>query len=220
MPWSGSAGLAEPTIACRTLPMNAPLLYPRAMLSSCCALPRWVLLCGLMVVATTAAHATPRMAIAPGMASIHDGCDDMTLATERGLERDRSDDGDDGDDDTHANGAAFVDVDVVVPCAMIDSGALGPDCHDAAIYVVTTHGTPLCRIDLATLAASRSADAIEDGPPASSTSPGGWALSPGTCVETVSMRIPRPRVVELPAARGPHGLGRGRDVVACVPRPS
>jgi hypothetical protein len=185
-----------------------------------CAPPRWVLLCGLVLVAATAAQATSARATrAPAHSTVNDDCDEMTLATGReyGHERDRRDD----DEGTHtASGPTFVNADVVVPCAMIDSGALGPDCHDAAFYVVTTHGTPLCRIDLQTVASARSTDTIDDGPPASSTSPHGSALSPGTSVDTRSWRIPRSGVVELPAARGPRGLDGGRDVSGFVPRPS
>ena len=162
-----------------------------------------------MVVSATTARAT----IASSVTAAHDDCDEMTLASER----DRVDDDDDDDD---AAGPSFVHSDVVVPCALIDSGALGPDCHDAAVYVVTTHGTTLCRIDIATLASSRSTDTIDDGPPASSTTHGGHVLSPGTSVETSSPRIPRPGVFDVHAARGPLGLDRGRDVVGFVPPPS
>jgi hypothetical protein len=164
-----------------------------------------------MVVSATAARAI----VVPSVAAAHDDCDEMTLASER----DRVDD-DDGDGGGDAAGPSFVHSDVVVPCALIDSGALGPDCHDAAVYVVTTHGTTLCRIDIATLASSRSTDTIDDGPPASSTTHGGHVLSPGTSVETSSPRIPRPGVFDVPAARGPLGPDRGRDVVGFVPPPS
>jgi hypothetical protein len=60
---------------------------------------------------------------------------------------------DDCDDVTPADGLRRVDaaagmhaVEVVVPCALIDSGALGVDCADA-FYVVNPQGTVLCRVE-------------------------------------------------------------------------
>lgn len=37
---------------------------------------------------------------------------------------------------------------VILPCAMVESDQLGPWCVDAAVYLVTTKGTLLCRVSL------------------------------------------------------------------------
>jgi hypothetical protein len=221
--------------------MGAALLYPRAMASARFALSQWVLLGGLMFMAATTAHATTAYAttayattahattahatspsavsargmIDPAIAVAHDDCDEMTLVNERERERALS-------DDPRDNAARLVEVEVVVPCAMLDSGALGADCHDAAVYVVTTHGTPLCRLDLTTLAAasSRSTDRLEDGPSGSSPRPSGGVLGPAAFNDLATLSILPPAVAELPAPPGPRGLDRGRDVEGSFPRPS
>jgi len=69
---------------------------------------------------------------------------------------------DDCDDVTPVDAArrfepAMVAGEVVVPCAMVDSGAFGANCADA-FYVLTPQGIALCRLD--TLIAS----AVPDGP--------------------------------------------------------
>jgi hypothetical protein len=47
--------------------------------------------------------------------------------------------------------APLVNVDVIVPCALIDEGLLGADCADA-FYVMSPQGIALCRVDLLTWA--------------------------------------------------------------------
>ena len=37
---------------------------------------------------------------------------------------------------------------LILPCAMVESDQLGPWCVDAAVYLVTTSGTLLCRVSL------------------------------------------------------------------------
>ena len=111
-------------------------------------------------------------------------------------------------------------VEVVVPCAMIESGALGPDCHDAAFYVVNTQGTLLCRVDIAVLGASTSTDTLEDGPPATPYASGGHALPPAAVVDVTLPRVPPPSCHDVDAAVGPPGLDDGRDAAGFSPRPS
>ena len=50
---------------------------------------------------------------------------------------------------------------LVVPCAMVDSGVLGPACQDVAFYVVNQHGTLLCRAELWVFAQNSSVPAVE-----------------------------------------------------------
>jgi hypothetical protein len=158
------------------------------------------LLCGLLVslwsTTATATTTTPD----------RDDCDEMTRVVDV-----------DGDGD----GVASPDVvEVVVPCAMVESGALGPDCHDAAFYVVNTQGTLLCRVDVAVLTVSQQSDTLEDGPPATPHASGGHALPPAAFVDVTLPRVPPPAVHDLAAAVGPPGLDDGRDVIGFSPRPS
>jgi hypothetical protein len=109
-------------------------------------------------------------------------------------------------------------VEVVVPCAMVDSGVLGADCHDAAFYVVNQQGTLLCRIDVALLTTTAPASAIEQAPPTESTQP---SSAPGpVVVVTVELPLLPQRVDSLPLAVGPVGLGAGIDVDSSRLRPS
>jgi len=71
---------------------------------------------------------------------------------------------DDCDDVTPIDGAHRVDnsvglhaVDTIVPCALVDSGVVGPECADA-FYVVNHQGTVLCRVELL-------AFSVDDGKP-------------------------------------------------------
>ncbi len=56
---------------------------------------------------------------------------------------------------------------LILPCAMVESDQLGPWCVDAAVYLVTTSGTLLCRVSLPAvdLSTSSSSD-VEDRDPA------------------------------------------------------
>jgi hypothetical protein len=155
------------------------------------------LLCGLLVSlwSTTATATADR-----------DDCDEMTRAV----------DVDDGGRDVV--GPELVEV--VVPCAMIESGALGPDCHDAAFYVVNPQGTLLCRVDVAVLAVSHQTDTLEDGPPATPYASGGHALPPAAAVDVILPRVPPASCHDVDAAVGPPGLDHGRDVAGFSPRPS
>jgi hypothetical protein len=51
-------------------------------------------------------------------------------------------------------------VGVVLPCAMAESGALGPWCQDAVVLMVTTTGVVLCEIELFAMEAWAPADEI------------------------------------------------------------
>jgi hypothetical protein len=109
-------------------------------------------------------------------------------------------------------------VEVVVPCAMVDSGVLGADCHDAAFYVVNQQGTLLCRIDVALLSTTAPASSVEHAPPNHSTQP---SSAPGPAVIiTVELPLLPQRVDSVPRAVGPVGLGAGVDVDASRLRPS
>lgn len=157
------------------------------------------LLCGLLVsLWSTMATATT---------IDRDDCDEMTRVVDvDAVERDA------------VVGPEFVEV--VVPCAMIESGALGPDCHDAAFYVVNPQGTLLCRVDVAVLGASTATDTLEDGPPATPYASGGHALPPAAVVDVTLPRVPPPSCDDVDAAVGPPGLDHGRDVAGFSPRPS
>ncbi len=41
------------------------------------------------------------------------------------------------------------DAELILPCAIAESGVLGPACQDAPMYVVTHGGVVLCQVDLA-----------------------------------------------------------------------
>ncbi len=187
---------SPPTVRCRT-PGDC---YIRAAVSSGLRLPSlFCLLCGLLVsLWSSAATATDR-----------DDCDEMTRVI----------DVDVYDADREAVGGPEL-VEVVVPCAMVESGALGPDCHDAAFYVVNTQGTLLCRVDVAMLGTSTSTDTLEDGPPATPYASGGHVLPPAAVVDVTLPRVPPAACHDVDAAMGPPGLDGGRDVAGFSPRPS
>ena len=122
------------------------------------------------------------------------------------------------DVDDGRSGAEPRSVEVVVPCAMVDSGVWGADCHDAAFYVVNQQGTLLCRIDVALLTTTAPASSIEQAPPTESTQP---SSAPGPlAVVTVELPLLPQRVDSVPRAVGPIGLGAGIDVDASRLRPS
>ena len=81
-----------------------------------------------------------------------DDCDDMSV--EADADKVEADE----DHEDHA--------DVVVPCAMADSGVLGDGCADAAFYVVNQHGTLLCRVELTVFTNATSAPAVDTAPAA------------------------------------------------------
>lgn len=61
----------------------------------------------------------------------------------------------------------------IIPCAMVESGVLGPACGDATFYVVTDAGVMLCTVDIDTFqltsAPSRSVETAPAAPAASWT---------------------------------------------------
>ena len=107
---------------------------------------------------------------------------------------------------------------VVVPCAMVDSGLLGADCHDAAFYVVNQAGTLLCRLDVMVLGASTSTSTIDDSQPAAA--PFHVSVVAPAMVSYVDLRIAPAGSVDLPRAVGPTLLGPADDYVSFSPRPS
>jgi len=110
-------------------------------------------------------------------------------------------------------------VEVVVPCGLVDSGALGPDCHDAAFYVVNHQGTLLCRVDVAVLGANVPTSSIDDGPPADAPSPSS-VMAPAAVTVAIDLQVLPARVDDVARAVGPPGLGGGIDVDGTRPRPS
>lgn len=83
-----------------------------------------------------------------------DDCDDMSV---------EANDDDDAPD--------LSDREVVVPCAMAESGALGPACTDAAFYVVNQHGTLLCRVELTMFTNATTTPIVEQAPAAPAGGP-------------------------------------------------
>ena len=82
-------------------------------------------------------------------------CDDVTL------------------EENHREGAWLEPVltSVIIPCAMVESGQLGPDCKDANFYVVNQVGTALCQVELSLFAAAHSLPVVERAPWAHGGSP-------------------------------------------------
>ena len=181
----------RPSGGCYTGRIVVPGLRPPSLLC---------LLCGLLVsLWSSTATATDR-----------DDCDEMTRVVDVA----------DAERDDVASDERVERVELVVPCAMVESGALGPDCHDAAFYVVNPHGTLLCRIDVAMLGTSTSTDTLEDGPPATPYASGGHVLPPAAVVDVTLPRVPPAACHELDTTVGPPGLDGGRDVAGFSPRPS
>lgn len=109
-------------------------------------------------------------------------------------------------------------VEVVVPCGLVDSGALGPDCRDAAFYVVNHQGTLLCRVDVSVLGVNTHSSSVSDGPPAHAPQPSS-ALAPAIAV-TIDLQVLPARIDDVAHAVGPHGIGAGIDIDTSRPRPS
>lgn len=107
---------------------------------------------------------------------------------------------------------------VVVPCGLVESGALGPDCHDAAFYVVNATGTLLCRLDVMVLSSSTSSNTIDDRAPASAPHPVG-SMQPALA-SVFELHLPAVAVVDVPRACGPPPLLPADDHVHDDPRPS
>jgi len=109
-------------------------------------------------------------------------------------------------------------IELIVPCAVVDSGVLGPDCAAADFYVVNGSGTLLCRVDLAVLAHAPKSSTIEDAPPAAaSTTP--YAAPPATS-QALAFALHPPLITDVMGAAGVAGLDEGIDLVAFRPRPS
>jgi hypothetical protein len=85
----------------------------------------------------------------------------------------------------------------VVPCAMIESGLLGPACEDAAFYVVTQAGVLLCSVDLDTLAVQQSATPVVERAPAPAAATFGGGLAANALVPEAAA-VPPCFVRDLP----------------------
>lgn len=107
---------------------------------------------------------------------------------------------------------------VVVPCGLVESGALGPDCHDAAFYVVNSMGTLLCRLDVMVLQSSASSNTIDDREPSAAPHPVGGAQP--ALASVFALQLPAIAIVDVLRACGPPSLFPADDHVHDDPRPS
>lgn len=119
---------------------------------------------------------------------------------------------------TFADDGAPLLTEVVVPCAMVDSGLLGADCHDAAFYVVNQTGTLLCRLDVMVLGLSTATSTIEGSQPASASVHVGVFVA--AIASVVDIHFAPAGSIDLPRAVGPTLLGPADDHVSFSPRPS
>lgn len=92
----------------------------------------------------------------------------------------------------------------VLPCAMVESGVLGPACTDATFYVVTDAGVLLCTVDVDTFDTFALAQAptrsVEDSPAAPAGTVGAGLA--GFAVVPDSARLPPCLARDLPRAPG------------------
>jgi hypothetical protein len=137
-----------------------------------------------------------------------DGCDDMSVI-------------DAVDVDPAAAGLAAVDAsvhEVVIPCALVESGALGPDCQDANFYVVNQTGTLLCRVDVAVFNVAAAAPVVEQAPAAPAA--GGAAVACAAVVDVNLLVPPPPGYFERAIVVLQPGLSASDAHVSGRPRPS
>ncbi len=117
-----------------------------------------------------------------------------------------------------ASRASFLenDTEVVVPCALIDSGAFGMDCVDA-FYVLNPQGVTLCRVSLWSLVDADDTPALETHDDASQSPMGSWAV--GLMPERgIGPQPPVARMIEGPLAH--WGGARLEGFRRMDPRPS
>lgn len=108
--------------------------------------------------------------------------------------------------------------DVVVPCAMADSGVLGDGCADAAFYVVNQHGTLLCRVELTLFTNASSAPAVDTAPAAPVAGP---SVSIVAAVVPLLPELPPPGGFKETARLGTGTLLGAADAhLSDRPRPS
>ncbi|HEY1099302.1 MAG TPA: hypothetical protein VGF99_10245 [Myxococcota bacterium] len=145
------------------------------------------------------AHAETRAARGPAHERHDDDCDEMTMVA--------------------SDLEAPVVAEVIVPCAMVDSGMLGSDCHDAAFYVVNQAGTLLCRLDTMVLSANVASSSIDDGQPGSASVH--VATAHAGIATVVDLTLPDiAGFIDLPRAVGPLLIGPADDHASFSPRPS
>lgn len=138
-----------------------------------------------------------------------DGCDDMSVVDAA------------IDVDPAVAGLAAVDAtvhEVVVPCALVESGALGPDCQDANFYVVNQTGTLLCRVDVAVFHVAAAAPVVEQAPAAPAA--GGAAVACAAVVDVDLLVPPPPGYFERAIVALQPGLAASDAHVSGRPRPS
>jgi hypothetical protein len=113
---------------------------------------------------------------------------------------------------------ALAPSDVVVPCAMVESGVLGPACQDAAFYVVNQHGTLLCRVELAVFTQAGSLPIVEQAPAAPAAQQGSSVVV--AVVPLLPPSLPAASVIELERQKPPALLQAADAHVSDRLRPS
>jgi hypothetical protein len=111
--------------------------------------------------------------------------------------------------------AAPAPVEVVVPCAVVDDGALGADCPE--VWIVNHQGTPLCRVDLLAFAATSSGPVVE---PIDGDASGGAAFVAVGVVPTLLALPPLPLVRDVDDALDAAAGGPADAHGVVPPRPS
>lgn len=92
----------------------------------------------------------------------------------------------------------------VVPCAIIESGALGPWCLDASGYLITQSGVVLCEVHLPAgdAFAAEGSDQLASRSLPASTGPLGAGVD-GACTPPAGVAPPAPSWLELSPGSGP-----------------
>jgi hypothetical protein len=107
-------------------------------------------------------------------------------------------------------------VEVVVPCAVADSGVVGPECPDA-FYVVNHQGTVLCRVDLLAFAVDEGRPSVQ---PDESPAAAGTAFAAVALVPPAVPLPPPPVYATRPGAPNVADHGPADAHVLERPRPS
>lgn len=87
-------------------------------------------------------------------------------------------------------------IDAILPCAMLESGAVGPWCLDADVYVVTPTGVLLCHAGLAAFdVPSTSAELTGHTAPVATSSPAG--LDASALAQPLAVAVPAPLLLDV-----------------------
>ncbi len=131
-----------------------------------------------------------------------DDCDDMTRV-----------------DDVPSPVGRLVERELILPCAVVDSGVVGPGCGHADFYVVNLQGTVLCRVDVAVLAVTATPMSIDEAPSGAPSSSSVDVMSPAAS-HAVIAAFAIPLVTDVLTAKPPRALDEGLDLVFGQLRPS